>query len=274
MIVVTGMHRSGTSSVANMLYRLGVDFGDPSRFIDADKWNVRGYFESQEITFLNDNIILGDFAPSRQYWTTPDQNRAQSLKMLMALARMRYLYFLVVGRGGISKRADLKKAEIMEIADKYKNKVVKDTRFSLTMGAWLRCSTIDKILYCHRHPFEIAMSLKKRSRLPLWIAYRQWHFHVAEFFKQAEGMRMVIVDFNNFFIEENKYNEMRRLYNFIERPYVEEEAERLLQSVLEEKLKHNAYGGEKIPRYVQKLYSTVIRYHEIHSDLRPFIRVN
>ena len=49
-------------------------------------------------------------------------------------------------------------------------------------------------------------------------------------------MRIVIVNFNNFFIEEKKNDEAKRLYNFIERPYVKEESEGLLRSVLDGKL--------------------------------------
>ena len=98
MIIITGMHRTGTSAIANMLYELGLDFGDPSEFITADRWNVEGYFENKEVTFLNDDIILGEFAPSRQYWTTPGQNRNLSLKIFMALSRMRYFYILLAGR--------------------------------------------------------------------------------------------------------------------------------------------------------------------------------
>ena len=270
MIIITGMHRTGTSAIANMLYELGLDFGDPSEFITADRWNVEGYFENKEVTFLNDDIILGEFAPSRQYWTTPGQNRNLSLKIFMALSRMRYFYILLAGRKGVSKRADLKKDEIIKMANTHKNKVVKDPRFSITVGDWLKYAATDKIIYCHRHPFEVAMSLEKRDRLPLWVGYRLWHFHVAEFFKQIEGVRIVIVNFNNFFTENKKYDEVKRLYNFIERAYVEEEAERLLNSVLDKKLKHNTHEGEKIPRYVQQLQHTVSKYYETYSELKPF----
>ncbi len=59
MIVVTGMHRSGTSAIAQVLSSLGADFGNENILIPKDRWNERGYLESKPIVDLNNRMILG-----------------------------------------------------------------------------------------------------------------------------------------------------------------------------------------------------------------------
>ena len=60
MIFITGMHRSGTSLVAQVLYNLGLEFGNPKDFIKKDNWNSNGYLENKNFINLNNKIILGN----------------------------------------------------------------------------------------------------------------------------------------------------------------------------------------------------------------------
>ena len=54
-IVVLGMHRSGTSLVAGILYRLGVNMG--SAFRAPDRHNTGGYYEDLDFRDINKVII-------------------------------------------------------------------------------------------------------------------------------------------------------------------------------------------------------------------------
>lgn len=55
MILVTGTGRSGTSDVARILHKLGVNMGDS--LIPADKNNESGYFEDTDFIDLNKNFV-------------------------------------------------------------------------------------------------------------------------------------------------------------------------------------------------------------------------
>ena len=59
MMVVTGMHRSGTSLLAMTINALGQPFGDESAMYGADQWNERGYFEQRAVVDLNSRLITG-----------------------------------------------------------------------------------------------------------------------------------------------------------------------------------------------------------------------
>lgn len=54
-IVILGMHRSGTSVVANVLHRVGVSMGND--FLKSDQFNPNGYFEDKDFLWINKGII-------------------------------------------------------------------------------------------------------------------------------------------------------------------------------------------------------------------------
>ena len=57
MVVVLGMHRSGTSAVAEAVVRLGVAVGDSLSMDGPSEWNPRGYFEDPELNRINDAVL-------------------------------------------------------------------------------------------------------------------------------------------------------------------------------------------------------------------------
>ena len=59
-VVITGMHRSGTSLVASYLSSLGIDLGD--RLLAADAHNPHGYFEDTDFQRLQEEILT-DLTP-------------------------------------------------------------------------------------------------------------------------------------------------------------------------------------------------------------------
>ena len=60
-IVVTGLHRSSTSSVAGIVADLGMDVGDVEGpdLIEASLEHPRGYFERTAVVAFNDDLLEG-----------------------------------------------------------------------------------------------------------------------------------------------------------------------------------------------------------------------
>ena len=74
-IIVLGAERSGTSVVAEMVYRWGAYVGLAEELTPADKHNPRGYWEYKPIwDFLAE---LGDFAEGVSWWDVSFQERIQ-----------------------------------------------------------------------------------------------------------------------------------------------------------------------------------------------------
>ncbi|MCK4816954.1 hypothetical protein KA005_14390, partial [bacterium] len=54
-IIILGMHRSGTSIVANMLHRIGISMGED--LLKSDKFNPNGYYEDADFLGINKGIL-------------------------------------------------------------------------------------------------------------------------------------------------------------------------------------------------------------------------
>lgn len=54
-VVISGMHRSGTSVLANLLQAMGISVG--SRLMEATEFNAKGYFEDLDFQELHESII-------------------------------------------------------------------------------------------------------------------------------------------------------------------------------------------------------------------------
>jgi len=55
IVVILGMHRSGTSLIANFMHAIGVDIGQDRA--PADEWNAAGYWESRTIFQIHEKIL-------------------------------------------------------------------------------------------------------------------------------------------------------------------------------------------------------------------------
>jgi len=268
MIIITGMHRSGTSITANFVHELDVTFGEDSLLMDADHWNPRGYFENTEIHILNDQILLGDLAPVREFRLTPPDKRSLWLRFLMTIFRSGYS--LTGGRQRVAGRAAAKQEKIRKLAAQYAEIAVKDPRFSITIGEWAKYATIGRVLYCYRHPYEVARSLQKKFHLPLWLGYQLWHKHVEEFLAEARGLPVVVVNYEGYF-SDNPLEEIKRIYRFVGRDYDEAEARALLGRVLDPKLKRNIYDNRRLPDHIARAYERLCVIHAEYDDLKPFL---
>jgi hypothetical protein len=159
VIVITGMHRSGTSLVSMVLDALGVDFGDHSLFYAADQWNEEGYFERRDVVDLNSRLITGF-------------NRTTG-PLSSAMSQVGYLLWGT--QRGSARRAERLEKEIDVLAAELKQLAVKDPRFCLTLQAW--APYIDDCVVCLRPPDEVALSLNRRQRIPIPVGFRFWERH-------------------------------------------------------------------------------------------------
>lgn len=159
MRVVTGVHRSGTSFVAMILDALGMEFGDHGAFYAADQWNEEGYFERRDIIDLNSRIITGFPRTTGRIASIWSQVR----------------YVLQPAPSSIDRRARALRDEIDRTAAGLGGVLVKDPRFALTLPAWK--PHVQDVVVSLRRPDQVAHSLKRRQRIPLWVSYRFWDYH-------------------------------------------------------------------------------------------------
>lgn len=163
MIVVTGMHRSGTSLVCQLLAGMGVSFGPAEDRFPSDRWNAAGYFEQKAVMDCNSRIVTG-----------LPRNRSRAAALLGKL-----VYLGMPGAAAIARRAAGQHAAIVRLGEQYRAGAVKDPRFCLTLGAWLAHSDVQHVVVCLRAPAAVVASLRRRDRVPAWLGARfcAWHLH-------------------------------------------------------------------------------------------------
>ncbi|MCA6244477.1 MAG: hypothetical protein IM662_04765 [Phenylobacterium sp.] len=154
--LVLGMHRSGTSALANLLALAGADL--PREVMPADAHNARGYFEPWRIAVFNDRRL----AAAGTSWDDPFAGLAPDPADEAGwLDEARRLFRSEFGR----KRRPL----------------LKDPRVSVLAGLWRQVLAAEgltvRVLIPVRHPLAVAGSLASRDRFPprksvmLWCAY-------------------------------------------------------------------------------------------------------
>lgn len=194
MIVVTGMHRSGTSLVCRLLAQLGVSFGDPAQHYPADRWNPDGYYEDRAVMDLNSRIVTG--------WP---RNRSRLAAFAAKLA-----YLRMPGDAAIARRAARQQTALRALAARFRDGAVKDPRFCLTLRFWLDAAAVSHVVVCLRHPAAVVASLARRDRLPPALAARFFAWHVDRLLAQLPAGRAVFVDIARLAVEPGELDALRR----------------------------------------------------------------
>ncbi len=161
IVLVLGMHRSGTSMIAEALASGGLHVA--SKLIAADpQINARGYWEDEELVAINEDLFASlqsswfDLQPlAENFWKSPELD-------------------------SLRERA---KSHLHKEYGAAETAVIKDPRLSILLPFWLplfaELGFNVSALIVSRHPLAIAASLARRDQLPqdysllLWLKYQR-----------------------------------------------------------------------------------------------------
>lgn len=177
LVLILGMHRSGTSAIASALRSLGVDFGD--RLLGPHESNPEGHFE--DIDLLNTNERVLESVGSRWDRISPP-DLARVPQGLVNTARF----------------------ELKRKVDRYPIFGLKDPRMCRLLPFWkpifaeLGCGV--SCVHVVRNPLSVADSLQRRNGIGPERALYLWLFHVVEAILDADrGWRKGgVVDYDRF----------------------------------------------------------------------------
>ena len=191
IIVVLGMHRSGTSVITRGLQVLDVSLGNNLMQPIKDN-NDKGFYEDIDINALN--VELLKFINSEWFTLTPIN--AKDLEKL------------------------IKNNFLLEAADLLRKKIsndeifaFKDPRVAKLLPFWnevFKCLQLEVVyVIALRNPFNVAQSLLKRDGLLLQHSYILWASHVLESLRGSIGRASLIVDFDRLLISPE--HELKRI---------------------------------------------------------------
>ncbi|MGH8600138.1 MAG: sulfotransferase family protein, partial [Burkholderiales bacterium] len=178
MILVLGMHRSGTSAVTGMLAQLGVDPSD--HLIPAAEDNPKGFFEHADIWAANQDLLQAlesdwdDPAPLPDGWTTTPAAREAAAKIREVLRR------------------DFASSHLA---------VIKDPRICRLMPLWRDILAQEgyalKVVLAVRAPLDVVASLVKRDALCPSEAAGVWLRYQLEAEANTRGDSRVVVPYES-----------------------------------------------------------------------------
>jgi hypothetical protein len=224
-VCITGMHRSGTSLVANLLRLCGLYLGEEDDLLPATVDNTEGYWENRKFMLLNDEILraLGgawDFPPAPALDGWPYDEKSNALRL---------------------------KAEVL--LDEFANREPwgwKDPRNCLTLPFWSRLigMTIPfwygsgaklRVVLCVRHPSEVSRSLRRRQYVPSSAGLPLWRIYNERVLNVTLPEDRIVTHYEGYFHDPRL--ELRRVLGFLEMPASDEVIERAVV-VVSDKLRH------------------------------------
>ena len=190
LILVVGMHRSGTSLLGSILQTLGVAL--PGPLIPGDAHNPEGYFERSDITALQEELLidLQRWWPSEMGTVPLPQHWLESLRGQRAAACLRRLLA----------------AEQQQQNTPW---AIKDPRTSLLLPLWQQVATELKLplrlLLAFRDPAEVVTSLLSRDAAATGIttgrAQALWLRHHQQLLRDGAALPLQLVSYSRWFTD-------------------------------------------------------------------------
>jgi len=180
-VLVLGMHRSGTSSLAGAIVRLGG--AAPLNLIPGDEANPKGYWESVILNDLNEDIL----AAGGSQWDDWRPFDPKGIDPARAFA--------------LKERA---LSGLMEEFPDARLAVIKDPRMCRLMSFWSPVFreagwSVRPVLQL-RSPLEVALSLNRRDKIPLGFGCLIWLRHVLDAEAATRGLGRAVVNWNDFLV--------------------------------------------------------------------------
>lgn len=220
LVVVIGMHRSGTSAVMNALACMGVSLGNELLPPGVD--NPKGFFEDKAVNALNIEMLerIG------QHWFSLS---------LVTDAEVEYL----VSLGYLGRAVELlnQKLDLTPVFGFKDPRVSKLLKFWKLVFARIGCQ-VDYVL-CLRHPLSVANSLLKRNKMPIVKGYWLWLSYNLALIFEIKDSYFFSLDYDQFLESPQAY--MEKLSSYLQLALNEQSAQEFVHGFLDRSLRHTQF---------------------------------
>jgi hypothetical protein len=177
LLVVLGMHRSGTSATARIAATLGFDLGED--LVPPAPDNPKGFFEDSELVAIDDALLAAGAAA----WDTLGFRLEAVGEEALASLRARARAWLAARGAGTTPIA------------------AKDPRLPRLLPFWQSLFAENPAirpayLLVYRHPESVALSLARRGSMDRTYALLLWQEHLLAALRHTEGARRVLIDYD------------------------------------------------------------------------------
>jgi GT2 family glycosyltransferase len=200
LLLIVGMHRSGTSLLGSILRACGIAL--PGPLLNGDHNNPEGYFERADITALQEQLLIN----LERWWPSPRGMEPLPQGWLATPWAQQTLAQLI---------------ELLEPEARCQSGpwAIKDPRSSLLLPLWqTACSQLSiplQLLLVVRDPAEVMVSLVRRDQqatgMDGWRAQRLWWHHNAQVLLNGKDLPLQVISYSHWFDPELAQAQLRRL---------------------------------------------------------------
>lgn len=233
LVIILGMHRSGTSLTARMCERMGAYLGEADELNGPALGNPDGHFENIEIVRINNNILR--FC-NREWYSLealdPDYNSPQIIKAMEEI-----------------------KSCIRKLLEKSEKAAIKDPRISVMLPLWDKVLKELKVevdyIWVFRNPLEVMESLRKRNgysskhSLLLWVHY---NLSILKFLKEKEYL---LINYRDILEHAQVLEEVGRLFGC----KLDDDLKRGLNHIIKHEYCHSDYSYQDVQNMQNELVS-------------------
>ena len=229
VIVVLGMHRSGTSAITRSLSALGVELGN--NLIPAGLDNPRGFWEDRECLAINEELLalLGSslYQFGLAFRISGDDTR---LDLLRTRARQ-YVTARVAQYEGLWSFKDPRTCRLLEF----------------WIPVFQDCACEPLFVLVLRNPLSVAQSLEKRDGIPVEKGGLLWLQHTLATLEDTRSYPRIVVEYD--LLIDDPVFQLNRLARFLGLPWSDDQAGAVgdfARDFLDEELRHTRYASEEI----------------------------
>jgi GT2 family glycosyltransferase len=203
LILIVGMHRSGTSLLGSMLKQLGVSL--PGELLDGDIYNPEGYWERRDISNLQEQLLidLGRWWPSAAGVFPLPENWLEWPCTRRIAGQLRQLLTLEADR-------------------QCGPWAIKDPRSSLLLPLWRQlCQELSiplRLVHAVRNPAEVMISLLRRDKITAGMtamrAQQLWWHHNIRILEDGVDLPRLIVHYTRWFECQQGQHQLVQLSQF------------------------------------------------------------
>ena len=241
MIVVLGMHRSGTSAITRGLQILGANLGDTLLPPAFD--NPKGFWEDQDILRINEAILA-------EFQSAYDRVGLLEIDMIHPSPAIAEL----------AKDAQSALAQKFARVDVF---AIKDPRLARLLPFWQRAFSDAGLAVAYiialRNPLSVADSLALRNRFDLVKSSQLWHEHMLTAIHYTQGQQRVVVDYDQMLTDpETAFRRITKQLHI--GAILPEELKEYQENFLDRSLRHTYYTRKDVleapylPQGVRDIY--------------------
>lgn len=193
-VCIAGMHRSGTSTLAQLLHLCGLYLGREDDLFRPRSDNPEGFWENRKFVLLNERL-LETFGAG---WDLPQPLEAgwhKDERLLPIRTEARRL---------------------LEQFDGSEPWGWKDPRNSLTLPFWASLLPEVKVVVCLRNPLEVALSLRRRGNSSRAFSMNLWEVYHRRLLDALPEERYVFTHYGAYFYR--PLTELRRVLDILRMP--------------------------------------------------------